>query len=367
MNQISSNTYVDNRIEWLDAFKGILITLMVAAHAGCPFTIYIYLFHMPAFFFASGFTYQRDKYSLKNYIKKKLKRNLLPAFAVNIVYIIFYYIADKVGLYGLLQEGNAVCLKDNLKGLVIMLSTPDLGGATWFLFVLFETEVITCFLDKLIIKNGISPNFLYVILFLLGCLGMYLGRHGHYLVWNLDLAFSACLYYAAGIFSANCIRWNEIEHRLMFPFCISISGFLGTFYFAGKLPMNWPTRNFPGLFIQFLGVFTNIYLVVFMAKKLCTLCAFKFIKYLGSHTYCILILHFLTFKAITALRCAAGNLPLSDLQLLTPSNQAAANGGWLLTTILAICMCILIGKVSERNKFCDYLVNAHIPEPQKSK
>ncbi|WP_397334021.1 hypothetical protein [Paenibacillus sp. YN15] len=32
-------------------------------HAGAPFTTYIYLFHMPAFIFISGYTYNGNKYS----------------------------------------------------------------------------------------------------------------------------------------------------------------------------------------------------------------------------------------------------------------------------------------------------------------
>lgn len=59
------------KIGWIDIFKGIAITLVVAGHAGSPINTYIYLFHMPAFIFISGYTYNGQKYTFFEYFKKK--------------------------------------------------------------------------------------------------------------------------------------------------------------------------------------------------------------------------------------------------------------------------------------------------------
>lgn len=44
------------RIEWIDVAKGIAILLMVAGHTTIPKSIsnFIWAFHMPLFFIASG-------------------------------------------------------------------------------------------------------------------------------------------------------------------------------------------------------------------------------------------------------------------------------------------------------------------------
>ena len=60
----------------LDIAKGICIMLMVIGHSGCPDWMgrFIYMFHMPCFFFISGILLN-DKYltDVKNGIIKKLK------------------------------------------------------------------------------------------------------------------------------------------------------------------------------------------------------------------------------------------------------------------------------------------------------
>lgn len=66
----STNEKATLKIDWVDIFKGIAITLMVAGHAGSPMNVYIYLFHMPAFIFISGYTYNGKKYNFVDYIIK---------------------------------------------------------------------------------------------------------------------------------------------------------------------------------------------------------------------------------------------------------------------------------------------------------
>lgn len=46
----------------IDILKGIAILLVVGAHAGMPFSQEISLFHMPAFFMATGFLFS-ERYS----------------------------------------------------------------------------------------------------------------------------------------------------------------------------------------------------------------------------------------------------------------------------------------------------------------
>ena len=60
-----------NRIEWVDVFKGLLSISMVVGHATGYFNKYIYQFHMAAFFFASGYTINLSKRTLRETIYHK--------------------------------------------------------------------------------------------------------------------------------------------------------------------------------------------------------------------------------------------------------------------------------------------------------
>ena len=62
---------MSKRIKFLDVSKGLLIILMVIGHSGSPVTSYIYLFHMSAFVFISGYTFNQ-KYPLKGGLIFKL-------------------------------------------------------------------------------------------------------------------------------------------------------------------------------------------------------------------------------------------------------------------------------------------------------
>lgn len=62
---VGADTSVRHRIEWIDVSKALLISLMVLAHAGVPDLLRkaICSFHMPAFFFLSGYLFRPQKAS----------------------------------------------------------------------------------------------------------------------------------------------------------------------------------------------------------------------------------------------------------------------------------------------------------------
>lgn len=68
------------RIVWVDWMKALLIMCVVLGHAGSKFTGVIYIYHIPAFFFISGY--------LSNYDKQKTGR--LSSFKYLIIAIICY-------------------------------------------------------------------------------------------------------------------------------------------------------------------------------------------------------------------------------------------------------------------------------------
>lgn len=68
------------RLKWLDIAKGIAIILMVIGHTSIPeiFSRFIFAFHMPLFFIASGWTTNWKKLNIADFIKRRLKTIMLP-------------------------------------------------------------------------------------------------------------------------------------------------------------------------------------------------------------------------------------------------------------------------------------------------
>ena len=71
------------RIEWVDVAKGIGIFLVVLGHTSAQLRNLIYGFHMPLFFFLSGVVFNKEKYSIKGFVKSRFNSLILP-------YIFFY-------------------------------------------------------------------------------------------------------------------------------------------------------------------------------------------------------------------------------------------------------------------------------------
>ncbi|WP_442945177.1 acyltransferase family protein [Nostoc sp.] len=50
---------MSQRIEWIDCWKGLAIITVVVGHIIAPVSKYIFWFHMPLFFFLSGYLYRK--------------------------------------------------------------------------------------------------------------------------------------------------------------------------------------------------------------------------------------------------------------------------------------------------------------------
>ena len=75
---------VDNkRLLWLDISKAIAIILMVLGHSALPIPVsrFIWAFHMPLFFIASGWTTNWQKYNVLEFAKAKARTLIVP-FAI---------------------------------------------------------------------------------------------------------------------------------------------------------------------------------------------------------------------------------------------------------------------------------------------
>lgn len=79
-----------NRLKWLDVAKGIGILLMVLGHTSIPplLSNFIWAFHMPLFFIASGWTTNWQKTDFITFTKSKLRTLLVPFFVYSLVVLL---------------------------------------------------------------------------------------------------------------------------------------------------------------------------------------------------------------------------------------------------------------------------------------
>ncbi len=155
-----------SRIAYIDICKGIGIVLMVLSHVGLIGRIgaginwIIHSFHMPLFFFVSGFLYKSTmNNSIIDFLKKKTISLLVPYFSFAILYFcISNFLYSYVNLV-------------NLKAIFWINTTDELpiANALWFLTSFYISLVIYEILNRTISNK----YFLSLLVFLISLLGGY--------------------------------------------------------------------------------------------------------------------------------------------------------------------------------------------------
>lgn len=109
---------MSSRILWLDIAKGLTIILMVLGHTSIPefASRFIWAFHMPLFFIASGWTTNWEKKSLVEFTRHKFRTIMVPFFVYSAIVLTIEQIAmggqySRIGL----KKGG----KDMLCGLFL--------------------------------------------------------------------------------------------------------------------------------------------------------------------------------------------------------------------------------------------------------
>ena len=103
---------MNNRKCWLDIAKGIAIFLMVIGHTSIPSVVsnFVYAFHMPLFFIASGLASDYDRHTWGGYVKHKSYTIMLPFLSYSVIVILLQYSIGIFDVTNLLKTGwGGVC------------------------------------------------------------------------------------------------------------------------------------------------------------------------------------------------------------------------------------------------------------------
>ena len=163
----------------VDFLRGVLILLMIMGHIdlGAPFHHYIHMFHMPAWFFISGWFYKDNGDSLYEVIRKKARSLLVPYFLFSGIHLFFWYFLNRntsmwVPLSSIFWINNDDCL--------------PIAKALWFLTSLFFAEVIFIILKRSFRNRWILRGACAAVALTGNVLPMLVS---HRLPWSLEAAF----------------------------------------------------------------------------------------------------------------------------------------------------------------------------------
>ena len=279
----------NKRIDWIDWLKAIGIFLVSLGHSNCVPNLrkYIYSFHMPLFFIASGMTLKPEKYdNIKSFIIDKSKKLLLPYLFINIFTLPFYYIYCN---YMAIKDFNIFNI---IKGIVI--GNDDIitliSGPSWLILTLFLAEVLFYILYKL--YNGDKKHLFNasIILIIIGYVEGITSRK-ILMPWHINTVPVACACTIIGYLMYNIYRekralWQSKKINYIYSIILIIIGAYISVYVNGKV--SFGGNNYKSIILTYASLFstiTGLILILMKIKKA------KLLSFIGRNSLIILAIH----------------------------------------------------------------------------
>jgi fucose 4-O-acetylase-like acetyltransferase len=250
-----------SRVLWVDFAKAFGIWLVIVGHMTIPshLTQFIFAFHMPLFFFISGYL-EKNNRSVKDEILHGVKTLLIPYV---ILYLLFFvYNISIVQHFGTEQYSGGYPLKDLVvKPLVGMFfgigrsthSSTMLNVPLWFLVGLFCTKIIHRILF-VIVKGNIDYYILGIGVVIIGMFGLKFIKLS--IPFSLLPAVEAFPFFAVGNILQEKNRLKTVLKNRLMSIIISIAGFVIIFIgviYNGKADINYFIYGKDALLFYILG------------------------------------------------------------------------------------------------------------------
>lgn len=278
----------NNRIEWIDLCKGFAMLLVMFGHtySSNVINLWIYSFHMPLFFFLSGYVFSIEKYnSFRSFLISKIKTLIIPMVILGFANIFASILNRSTKL--------DLSLIYKILGIFFQLRCSIFDSVLWFIACLFITEIFMYFIIK--ISKG-NNKMIFAILILLSILGFaYIKFIGIILPWSIEAAFISVGFLGVGyIIKEEKNRWfDRINNKLFILISIVINLFATVMHYMimGRAV---------DLFDLSVGVYPLYYIAAF-AGIFASIGIFSWIKglnllsYVGKNSLIYYALHNLCF------------------------------------------------------------------------
>lgn len=297
-----------NRIEWIDIAKGIGILCVVLGHIYIPYLYsFVYLFHMPLFFFLSGLC-SSSKGTLQSRIIKKIKSLYIPMIVSELLFIFLNFFLVRchfIGNDSLVKFDDIV---DVLRFIVnLLVGNYDLLSPLWFLRNLLIVSILCCFFDYFIIKcpNEKSKKIISFIILCLFVITAFITTQFSlfYGVKSLDAVFLSFCYYWLG-YNLRFIKQINWRRNIKFKISLIIVLLLILVFLSRYVKVDMYFNNFSNFWLSVLSailgiVFVYLISTLFIDNKIRILKLF--LIYIGQRTLWIFALHFYGFKIANAI------------------------------------------------------------------
>lgn len=286
----------------ISTMKGIAIIGVVAGY--CVLSSWMENFvnqwHLATFFFVAGMCFN-DKYvsQPKLYIKRRIRSLYVPFVEFGLLYLVLHNF-----LYWIHCAGNAYTFREmgcELFNLTIRLTSNEpLMGAMWFCPALLLTSIIMLFtqtsINKVLNNKQITGVIPAVLFFIVGYTAIQLRIKSPYCIWQyMVLSFIIWMgYWFKRYVKAD--KWNTMTHIVIAATGFTLITLATNYGFMARLqPANINKENVIALLLIPALAGVSVYSLSALLNKTNMKQA---LAYIGDHSFSIMALHFLAFKAV---------------------------------------------------------------------
>lgn len=276
------------RIIWIDYVKAMAIFLVVLAHTPLwkPLQDWIYVFHMPVFFFLSGYLFSPSRHPVfGDFAWVRFRQLIIPYASINVVMYLFWLLVGRhVG-----AEVDDVSWSAPLVA-ALLGDGPSMihDVPLWFFLCLYLVELLH---DALFV--GARHPWLLIVGFAVLGFGVSVWSPVT-LPFSIGTALVAIVFYAMG---------HQLQGRISQDWLTALLCFVATVVvsvFNGRINMH---ANYYGNYLLFLaGACCGVYLMIYLgrlADRLFGEC--RLFAFIGRNTLAICGFHLLTFAFLKGL------------------------------------------------------------------
>lgn len=296
--------------------KGIAILLMVAAHAGIPHVVnrFIVMFHMPLFFFMSGYCF-KEKYLSPppiTFVNKRIKGLYIPFVKWSLLFLllhnVFYYLNiynDEYGFRG--RVSSLYSIKEFASRCIHIVvglhGQEQLLGGYWFLPQLLYASVIGFFAIKYIKNIYVGISTVLCITIITSAFDLRVP------FWGIgSLTFLSTAFFLVGyLYKKKYDDWNKGHLSVLFAVIVAV----GSVYCYTSMLSFTAEKILPYAICAICGTVMTLNASQYIASKKGWIK--DMLVYVGNNTLTVLTWHFLCFKIVSLVIILVYNLPIEQL------------------------------------------------------
>lgn len=295
--------------DYFNIVKGLGIFSVIIGHAVFFARDFVYIYHLPLFYFISGYMYNELKYGDDPFLN--VKNKLKSTWSVYVIYMwLMVALHNTFYNFGLLRNSENLYTKNEIieKLCNVVFGSGDelFGGPLWFLPVIVLASIELGFIVSLsrIIERAIKLSWIKFVfqgaVVLCGAIVAYplIAEHYHFIA-NIQFTFEILPYLWVGYLLRN--YGEQIDQYLN-----TVVGFicLGIVVYASRtLFIMDMTLGVVYPYMHLLGL-SGIYVMMVLAKYLKKVVGMRSLfSYMGAHSLAIMIIHFVLLRLMDKVMC----------------------------------------------------------------